>query len=93
LKDDWIEVITNYIPTYENGRTNISTEKAFVLTLCYLGSCEGFRQVADRVGVSLNTAYRCLVRVMDYLLKVLEKNLLNCQLQENQIEMQGNLLM
>jgi hypothetical protein len=61
---------SNYIPTYESGRTNISTEKAFLLTLWYLSNCEGFRQIADRFGISLSSAHRCLVRVVDYLLSI-----------------------
>jgi hypothetical protein len=42
----------------------------FLLTLWYLSNCEGFRQIADRFGVSLSSAHRCLVRVVDYLLSI-----------------------
>lgn len=49
------------------GCKSITSEKAVLMTIWYLANTESFRQIADRFGISLSSAYRCLVRVVNFL--------------------------
>ncbi|KAB0804564.1 hypothetical protein PPYR_01534 [Photinus pyralis] len=61
---------SGFIPVHEHGKMKISSEKAMLMTLWYLGNTESFRQVSDRFDVSLSSAHRVIERVLNCILSL-----------------------
>lgn len=58
------------MPKCPQGITKLGAEKEFLITIWYLSNMETLRQIADRFNVSESSVYRCLNRVINFIISV-----------------------
>ncbi|KAF2904258.1 hypothetical protein ILUMI_01923 [Ignelater luminosus] len=54
----------------EPRKEKISSEKALLMTIWYLGNTESFRQVSDQFNVSLSSAHQVIQKVLNFVLQL-----------------------
>lgn len=57
----------NVLPVHLYGREKITPQKAFLITLWYLGNQESFRQISERFNVTRSSSFRIVRKVINWL--------------------------